>query len=123
MLREDQHAYLSHVPSAIVPPHRRRRRSGTRSALLLSVCLTVLLVVQSLSSWSAPVALAATTGLKPLHLPTGTQTFQQFLKEGQQGPVQPYRLTGKLPPPPGIQYGKPGKILPSAEPPTMKPLS
>ena len=85
--------------------------------------LTILLLVQSLSGWSAPVVLAATTGLKPLHLPTGTQTFKQFVKEGQHAPVKPYRLTGPLPPPPGTQHDTQGKLLPSAEPSTMKPLS
>ncbi|MEO8973574.1 MAG: hypothetical protein ABI406_18450, partial [Ktedonobacteraceae bacterium] len=90
---------------------------------MLSVCLSILLLAQSLSSWSAPVVLAATNSLKPLHLPTGTQTFKQFLKEGQHGQVKPYRLTGKLPPPPGTQHDTQGKLLPSVEPSTMKPLS
>jgi hypothetical protein len=104
MSREEQHAYLSNVLPAIPTfPFHRRRRSETRSALLFSMFLTILLLVQSLSAWSAPVALAATNGLKPLHLPNGTQTFKQFVKEGQQRRTLPLRLpnTTMPAPPPG----------------------
>ncbi|HVB23079.1 MAG TPA: hypothetical protein VNG51_14140 [Ktedonobacteraceae bacterium] len=74
-------------------------------------------------NWPIPSALAASSS--PAHPKPGALTFQHYLQQGCHNTTASgtFIPPAKLPPPPGTQHDKPGPTLPSAEPPTMKPLT
>lgn len=116
-------ARLSHTSRAAARPRSPRRHlfSG-----LASGCLLILLLAQFIGSWPFAASVAFASG-KPKAVP-GHLTLQQFLREGagRRASVGSFSFSSK---PPQVTLAK-GEHLanyahlpPSAQPPTMKPLT
>ncbi|MHB8598226.1 MAG: hypothetical protein ACYDER_15595 [Ktedonobacteraceae bacterium] len=76
-----------------------------------------------MGNWPIPSAFAASSS--PAHPKPGALTFQHYLQQGRHNKTAsgPFIPPAKVPLAPGTQHDKPGPALPSAEPPTMKPLT
>jgi hypothetical protein len=117
-----QHPLLQRTPL-------RPRRSWLPRHLVLVALLSLLLCSNLLSDWSFLARPADAAGLGTLGiLPSASSkmTFQQFLQEGRQEKVSHGRQPSSSKPPAGPQPQHTtnyAKLLPSAEPATMKPLT
>ncbi|HVB25031.1 MAG TPA: hypothetical protein VNG51_24055, partial [Ktedonobacteraceae bacterium] len=122
MRHEELCAYLSNEQPFITPPRRNHRRIVYR-IYLLSFLLCLSMLANVLGNWPVPTVSAATIG--HAHPKPGALTFQHYLQQGRHNKAASgsFIPPAKLPPPPGTQHDKPGPTLPSAEPPTMKPLT
>jgi hypothetical protein len=109
----------------ILPPPRVRRFLSRHQVLLL---IFTGLVILSGMLGGASLLILRSSAASPAVLPSATSnvTFQQFLKQGQQDlasrtPLVPAGATNKGPAP--KQNTNYANLLPSAEPPTMKPMT
>ncbi len=114
------------VSSPASPTRVARTHTRTRGQLLLIGLLGLLVFTGLLSDWSLLVkpVMAASFGIRPSA--PASNTFQQFLNEGQQskashGPLTYSGTLSKVPQPQNpTRYAN---LPPSAEPPTMQPIT
>ncbi len=108
-----------------VRPLRRRHRVPLALRLLI-LCFCLLLCSAFLADWSFLARLAEAAGLGTRPAASSNLTFQQFLKEGRRDHVYhgPLVLPANMPNGPQPTHTTSlSQLPPSAEPPTMKPIS
>src|SRR5579863_5039494 len=109
-------------PLFIVPRYARPTPRFHQRGFALLLIFT--LFVNVLGGWTTSTALAFAFTFA--HSTKPTLTFQQYLKNAQQAPPpQPFIFPRNTPPIPFTPKSKPktSAAAPSAEPPTMKPLT
>lgn len=108
-----------------IPSHPHRSFSPGRLVVPLLLCL---LLAQTLGNWGFLVTPTYAASIHVRPSAPASLTYQQFLKQGRPGSGLPAQLSHPhtLPPLPGAQNAHTAnyaQLPPSAEPPTMQPIS
>src|SRR5258706_8577403 len=123
-------SHWHHLPDrpTLIPPRPRKPASWRIDHLCFSLLLCLLLLAQLLGSWGLLVTPASAASIQVRPSAPASMTYQQFLKQGRPGSGShaPLSHPHTLPPLPGAHNAHSAnyaKLPPSAEPPTMQPLS
>ena len=121
-----RHIFGSRLPVArphIVPPSRRQRVLAHRSLVCSFLLMLLLLLSQVLGNWGFLVKPAEAASASTPRSTPPSFTFQQYLKQGPQHAAVPAGPPSPYPQPPKSSSAKAVTPKPSAEPPTMQPIS